>query len=182
MLSSKLQSRLVLVILVLVALTHSTAAWASEDAPTGEGDVQWIYGAPSDSATPLPRPSNGSQPSLKKVGGSLAIVLGGFFLLTVFLRKKTTALPAHEMIEPLGSVPITPKVRLHLVRFGSRILVLHISGQNVQRVAELEDPVEVQKLLGLCQGGSSNSVPVSVNDLLQTMESDVGLPWRGQLQ
>lgn len=163
---------------ILVALSFCSLASAEE------GEVEWIYGSQSPSVADSPRPTNSMISPIKKVGGSLAVVLGGFFLLTTLLRKKTNALPAHEMIETLGSVPITPKVRLHLVRFGARILVLHISGQNVQRVAELEEPAEVQKLLGLCDGKKngfeSSAGPVSVNDLLQTMESEPHLAMRGQ--
>ena len=88
-----------------------------------------------------------AQPSLRKVGGALAVVLGGFFLMTIFMRKQPNALLANEMMEPLGSVQIATKIRLHMVSFGARILVLHIAGQNVQRVAELEDPEEVAKIL-----------------------------------
>jgi len=109
-----------------------------------------------------------SQPSLRKVGGALAVVLGGFFLMTIFMRKQNNTLLANEMMEPLGSVQIAPKVRLHMVRFGSRILVLHIAGQNVQRVAELEDPEEVAKFLASKSDGAT--VPVSVGELLQSVE------------
>ena len=159
-------------ILLAVLLSASPAA--------GEGEVDWLYGASGESKVSSADNTVRSQPSIKRVGGALAIVLGGFFLLTLLLRKKSNSLPAHQMIEPLGSVPITSKVRLHLVRFGNRILVLNITGQNVQRVAELEDPDEVQKLLALSQG-NSNSVSVSVTDLLQKMDSDSSVALRGQL-
>lgn len=126
---------------------------------------------PGSSTSPL------SQPSFRKVGGALAVVLGGFFLMTIFMRKQNNAMFANGMMEPLGSVQIAPKVRLHMVRFGSRILVLNIAGQNVQRVAELEDPEEVAKLLASKTHGAT--VPASVSELLQDVEHRSSVPLRG---
>ncbi len=133
-------------------------------------ELDWLSGGPTatvaDGTTTNPMPMT----SYRKVGAALAVVLGGFFLWTVAMRKQRTMRPINEMMEPLGSVQIAPKVRLHLVRFGKRILVLNISGQNVQRVAELEDPDEVQKLLAIQPADNVPTIPASVSTLLQDVE------------
>ena len=155
-------SRTTFALLAAMLLVGCSASitWADE--------LAWLSGQPVASnevpARSFPRAS------LQKVGGALAVVLGGFFLLTIVMRKQSPRLPVNEMMEPLGSVQIAPKVRLHLVRFGTRIIVLHISGQNVQRVAELEDPDEVQQLLSTLHSNEKTSVPVSVSALLKTVE------------
>lgn len=132
-------------------------------------ESQWLIQDPQPIAN---QQRTGSGPSLRKMGGGLAVVLGGFFLVTVLMRKQVTAPPAGQLMQSLGSVQIAPKVRLHLVRLGSRILVLHINGQNVQRVAELTDPEEVQKFLNTNQQETNSLAPVSVRHLIDTLDTE----------
>lgn len=163
-----------------VAILAAVIAIASCSSTELRGDeLDWLSGentgaiSSDEPSRLLPRSS------LRRVGGALGIVLGGFILLTVVMKKSSPSSPVNAMMEPLGSVQIAPKVRLHLVRFGARILVLHISGQNVQRVAELEDPDEVKELLTARVGSDATSVPVSVSKLLQTAEQDLPPAMRG---
>lgn len=145
------------------------------------GELDWLDVVPNNAATSASDDISPQRLPIRKVGGALAVVLGGFLLLTVLLRKQAPAIAANDMMEPLGSVQIAPKVRLHLVRFGSRILVLHISGQNVQRVAELDDAKEVERLLRGYPDRQAASLPVSVNDLLQTVDPRATAPAQGRI-
>lgn len=54
----------------------------------------------------------------------------------------------HAAIELCGKVRMDARQSLHLVRVGQRLLVLHESAQGVQRLAEITDPDEVERLLG----------------------------------
>ena len=106
--------------------------------------------------------------SIRTVASSLAIVLGGFLLLSILLRKPQPAKVTSQLIESLGAVHITPKVKLHLVRFGSRILVLHLASNAVQCVAELSDPLEVQRVMN--EGNTEISTPPQVDELLRAAD------------
>ena len=110
--------------------------------------------------------------SLRKVGGALAIVVGGFFLVVVMMRKREAPQATKQLMHCLGSTQIAPNIRLHLVRLGQRILVLHINGQNVQRVAEVDDEEEVASILAASDQRIDNqtdamTVPRSVDELMR---------------
>ena len=98
----------------------------------------------SKAASGMPTLGDNATP---RVVGSLAIVLGGFLLLTILLRRPGEASRGTQVMETLGAVQITPKVQLHLVRFGSRLLMLHLGNSSVQCVAEISDAEEVRRLL-----------------------------------
>ena len=50
-------------------------------------------------------------------------------------------------VQVCGRVPLAAKQFVHLVRVGERLLVLLESPQGVQRLAEITDPGEIQRLL-----------------------------------
>ncbi len=54
-------------------------------------------------------------------------------------------------VEVLGRRPLEPKVSLHIVRCGSRVLVLGVGPDGVRTLSEITDPVEVDLLVGACQ-------------------------------
>jgi flagellar biogenesis protein FliO len=60
------------------------------------------------------------------------------------------ALPP-EAVEFLGRKMIDQRNMIHLVRVGSKIVVLGTSSQGVSTLTEITDPVEVDMLAGLCQ-------------------------------
>lgn len=102
--------------------------------------------APATSGSPGPLAGG----SVKTVLSSLAIVLGAFVLLTALLKKQETRSSgtSSDILKSLGTVQVAPQTKLHLVRFGQRLLVLHVSVNTVQKVAEISDPEEVHQLLG----------------------------------
>ena len=147
-----------------VLLLFVTSSCVADD------ELEWLHrNPPAAPTTPVSddTPAARTQPSLQKVGGALAVVLGTFFLVTQFMRKQAHSLPTHDAMEALGAVPITPKVKLHLVRLGTRVLVLHIAGDSVQPVAEVSDPDEVSTLLS---ASSRAADPSSVDAWLQNFQ------------
>ena len=123
----------------------------------------------SEAATLKTTPTVKRKP-VKVVTSSLAIVLGGFALLLVIFRKgHSQASPA--IMDTLGKVRVTPRVELQLVRLGQRILVLHITSNNVQTVAEITDPQEVQSLLKHC-GNADELLSHRVGDLLRDSDAN----------
>ena len=55
-----------------------------------------------------------------------------------------------EALELLGRRQIEPKVAVHLVRCGGRVLVLGVSADGVRTLAEITDPSEVERLTETC--------------------------------
>ncbi len=92
-------------------------------------------------------------PDWRRMIGGLALVLGGYFLLVSFVRwinpKRNGPLPT-EVVEVLGKTPFGNRQNLQLVRLGSKLLLLLESSEGIQPIAEIEDPNEVQQVIGMC--------------------------------
>ena len=98
---------------------------------------------------------------IKKVVGSLAIVIGGYlgfvWLMGKFGGESSKSLP-REVSEVIGTSPLSPGQNLQLVRLGSKLLVLVSGDEGTHPVAEVTDPDEVEYLTGLCnKNGSSRT-------------------------
>ncbi len=104
-----------------------------------------------------------SAPSAWTTFGALAVVIATI-LISAKLWKKHGPQSAgpipHEAVELLGRRMIDQRQAIHLVRLGTRILVLGSSAAGLRTLAEISDPVEVDFLAGLCQkrGGASEGV------------------------
>lgn len=139
--------------------TDNDEKWSLVDHSTSTGFVQQTHDS-------VPRYS------IRKVGSSLAIVLGAFALVSLAMRRPKTSGQTTPLIETLEQIHLTPKVKLHLVRFGQRLLVLHVSPGAVQRIAEITDPAEVAQMLGdsdAVQVAETLNQHPSVEELLQAV-------------
>lgn len=110
------------------------------------------------------------QHTIKTVLGSLAVVLGSFFLLAWFLKRNRgggqQALPK-EVIEILGRVPLAGKQQMQLVRVGGKLILLCVSASGAETLTEITDPLEVERLSGACQATQPNSVSSSFRQVLE---------------
>lgn len=121
--------------------------------------------APITRRTPSITPPAAKSSSKARGTGSVWGTLGALtVVLTLILvgartwKKHGGALPGgipSEALEVLGRRAIDQKQVLHLVRLGSRILVLGSSPGGIRTLAEIDDPVEVDLLTGLCQRDES---------------------------
>lgn len=82
----------------------------------------------------------------QRVGIGL-VIFGALVLVHRILGGAQRVTLPRGAIEVCGKVPFDAKRSLHLVRVGSRLLVLLESAQGIQRLAEITDPGEVQRLL-----------------------------------
>jgi flagellar biogenesis protein FliO len=126
---------------------------------------------------PLARPGAGRERSAAShaVGamgttlGSLAAVLGLFFLVAWGLRRRMPAgagaLPA-EVVEVLGLAPLPGKQQAHLVRCGRKLLLVHVTNTGVETLTEITDPAEVDRLEGLCRESRPHSATVAFRQAL----------------
>jgi flagellar protein FliO/FliZ len=96
--------------------------------------------------------TSGTQ-SLVTVLGSLGIVLG-LFLVTMWLFRGSVPNSAQtlplEVVEPLGRSPVAKGQQLQLFRFGGKLVLVSVSPTGVDTISEIVDPVEVDRLAGLC--------------------------------
>lgn len=96
---------------------------------------------------------------VKKMFGSLAIVLGGYLGFVWLVRRFNSGaagkLPA-EVLDVVGTAPFGPRKNLQLVRLGSKLLLLLNGPEGTHPIGEITDPAEVEHLISLCQGRSTS--------------------------
>lgn len=110
-----------------------------------------------------------SHSAVASVIGSLAIVLGLFFVLVWATRRTaptgTNLLPT-EVLEPLGRAPLAARQQMQLIRLGNRLILLSVTPQGAETLAEVTDPAEVERIAAICQQGRQGSVTASFQSVL----------------
>lgn len=116
-----------------------------------------------------------SSQSLLTVAISLAVVLGLFFLLAWLLRrgmpKGGQSLPT-DVLEMLGRTPLPGRQHLQLLRFGNKLLLVSLAPGVAETLAEISDPAEIDRLVGLCQQSRSGSATAAFRNMLKQISSD----------
>ncbi len=109
--------------------------------------------AGSDSETVRSKPLSSSN-SLLNLTISLTLIVGTLVLVGRWMKRNgfrgVSSLPI-EAFEILGKRMIDSRTAVHLVRCGSRILVLGVGSEGVRTLSEIDDPGEVEKLIEFCQ-------------------------------
>ena len=90
----------------------------------------------------------------------LSLIIGLILVVAKLWQKHgpvvSVGLPS-EVIEVLGKRSIDARQSIHLVRMGSRILVLGSSAEGLRTLSELTDPVEVDFIAGACRSRNRDS-------------------------
>lgn len=85
---------------------------------------------------------------------SLSLFVGTLLVAGRWLKRSgfrgTHEIPL-EAFEILGRRTLEPRVSVHLVRLGSRVLLLGSGADGVKTLSEVDDPKEVSKLLVACK-------------------------------
>jgi flagellar biogenesis protein FliO len=154
---------------------ESELPFSSSQTKQGEQIPLRPPGATSAVATPETTSSPTVGQSLTTVVGGLAVCLGIFFLL-VWLSKRhapgaLAPLPK-DVVHSLGRFALNSRQQLQLLRVGRKLLLLNVTPTGVQTVTEISDSTEVDRIVGLCQQTSSNSVTASFRDVLTHFESE----------
>lgn len=147
--------------------------------PGVSGGAELALPPPSD-RNQLPAPSATARRSpTVTVISSLAIVVGLFFLVVWVSRRATpqtaTVLPT-EVVQVLGRAPLTGRQMLHLVRVGNKVLVLAISPQGTESLAEITDAHEVERLCAACERNRPGSITATFRQVLQQFGQERTLP------
>jgi flagellar biogenesis protein FliO len=106
--------------------------------------------------------------------GGLAAVLALIYLAAKVVQKSVPAarksLPP-EVVQVLGRKPLDYRHTIHLVRFGSRLLMLGTSQEGVTTLSEINDPVEIDYLAGLCQPSEPAAVSRTFQQLFRRFQN-----------
>lgn len=125
---------------------------------------------PSTSALkPIDRPA-GTASTLFTGLASLAVVLGLFFVVTWALRRgmpRGAAQLPSDVVEVLGRTPLATRQFAHLIRCGNKLVLVHLAPGSVRSLTEITDPVEVDRLSGICRQAHPRSTTASFRQVFQ---------------
>ncbi len=137
--------------------------------------------APAEPAEPLGLGShNGKNGSGKRsslsamitVGGSLAIVLGLFLIVAWAMRKtapRGSLLLPKEVFEILGRAPLGARQQVQLLRCGNKLLLVSITPGGTETLTEVTDPLEVDRIAGICQQAHPKSATTAFRQVFQQL-------------
>lgn len=101
---------------------------------------------------------------------SLAVVLGLFLAVAWAVRRGMPAGPAKlpsEAVEVLGRAPLAGRQFAHLIRCGNKLLLVHVAPGCAETLTEITDPVEVDRIAGLCRQAHPQSATTSFRQVFQ---------------
>lgn len=178
--------------ILLAACAAPALAQAASYPAAAVGDVRaTAYEEPADTkpAVPLPPRTTEQADSNKRAGGiqsvvqvvgSLAAVLGVFFLIVWMLRRaspqRAGVLPA-EAFEVLGRAPLGNHQQVQLLRCGERLLLVAVGGTGTNAattLTEISEPAEVDQLISLCRQSKAAPRPGGFKQVLREVEGRRG--------
>jgi flagellar biogenesis protein FliO len=143
---------------------------------------------PSESAAPLGLGSHNDKNAVGKrsslsailtVGGSLAVVLGLFFVVAWAMRKSAprgSLLLPKEVFDILGRAPLGARQQVQLLRCGSKLLLVSITPNGTETLTEVTDPLEVDRIAGICQQAHPKSTTLAFRQVFQQLAPKSGEP------
>lgn len=118
-------------------------------------------------------------PSWLSIFTSLAAVVALFLGATYVLRKSlpaaATVLPK-EVVEVLGRTPLGGRQSAHLIRLGNKLLLVNVTTSGAETLTEVTDPLEVDRLAGLCRAAQPNSSTDTFQRVLQQFAREKPAP------
>lgn len=116
--------------------------------------------------------------AIVSVAASLAVVLGLFFVFAWLMRRSQPSsarrLP-YEVVELLGRAPLAGRQQMHLLRFGNKLLLVCVSPTGVDTLAEITDPLEIDRVSGLCAQTESSSATKAFKQIFGQLAGDKSL-------
>jgi len=142
---------------------------------------------PESRAARMPLPSAGGNPAdsaARSGAGSgtfnviaaLVVVLGLFFAAASLLKRTMPAqarLLPREAVEILGRTALPGRRQGHLIRVGNKIALVSFSGGGgAETLVEITDPLEVDRLAGLCSQHDPHSTVNSFRSVVEQFFRD----------
>jgi flagellar biogenesis protein FliO len=125
---------------------------------------------------PEPLPSFGMPlDSIYTTLTALAVVVGLFLLCAGLVRRSATKssgrLP-EEVVSVLGRVPLAARQFAQLVRVGNKLVLLSVTSAGAEPLTEITDPVEIDRLLGLCRQTSAHSSTAEFDQIFHELAQE----------
>jgi len=164
---------------VLSVCLAGTAGYGGDSADSGSAPLPqrpFSRVSTTKTGTEKPKPASAARASSGWWGtlGALTAVLALVFLSAKVVRKSLPAaarsLPP-EVIQVLGRKALDYRNTIHLVRLGSKLLVLGSSQEGLSTLSEITDAVEVDYLAGLCKPAQASSLTESFNQLFRRFQN-----------
>ena len=115
--------------------------------------------------TPLPKVSdkgpstNGLGSELATILIALAVVIAAIYLLLRIIRRFFPSLAptaaAAPPVKPLARFHLAPRQTLHLVRCGSRLLLLGVTSASINHITTIDDTDEIDSIIQAIDHGQS---------------------------
>ncbi|HTQ40948.1 MAG TPA: flagellar biosynthetic protein FliO [Pirellulales bacterium] len=151
-----------------------------------EAEPSRFIAAGSETSIPLPAPprdaggetfSAGPRPlgAIISVIVSLAVVLGLFLVAAWFMRRSLPSSGRHlptEVVEILGRTPLAGRQQMHVLRFGNKMILVCVSPTSVDTLGEITDPLEIDRLAGLCAQTQSSSATAAFKQIFSQLVRD----------
>jgi flagellar biogenesis protein FliO len=159
---------------VAAVATNATVASDSRRLAPPSGPSALLQGKlPSDSESSpftLPRIE-----SFTTAGTGVAIVVG-LFLMCVWLMRRSGPKPSSplpkEAVAVLGRVPLAGSHFAHLLQLGNKLVLVSVGPDSVSSLAEVTDPNEVHRLLGLCTRNHKHSTTAEFHQVLEELTNE----------
>lgn len=169
------------------AASHTEPFGPSTNLTADQPDVP--LSRPGESQIPLPPPrGRGSEGGSKSsVAGALATMIlslaavTGIFLAAAWMLKRgaarggASALPK-EAFQSLGRAPLRGRQHAHLLRLGSKLLLVAHGPDGLRTLTEVTDADEVNNLLAICQRKDPNSATAVFRDVLKQFHREKPAP------
>lgn len=126
--------------------------------------------------------SNSTSRALVTVVSSLAVVLAVFFAFVWLTRSaapRGMAPLSKEVVESLGRAPLLGRQQMQLIRVGNKLILLSVTATGADTLTEITDPVEVDRLSGLCRQAQSGSISDSFRQVLAQASAEPAASARG---
>lgn len=98
-------------------------------------------------------------PTITTVAAMLLVF--GLFLLSIWLVKRAAAKPAsalpEEVVSVLGRKQLAGREYAQLLHVGNKLVLVCVTSGGMKPITEVTDPVEVDRLLGICTQSSPDS-------------------------
>ena len=152
----------------------STEEVASSSGAAAKSPLSMKLRRDESSATDTIERPSGVGPYVTVVG-SLALCLTLFLAVAWLLRrglpKSMGALPS-EVAQVMGRMPLAKGQHASLLRVGNKLVLVSLSGGGADTLTEITDPIEVDRLMGLCSASAPTSFSKSFQKTLSQYTAD----------
>jgi len=103
---------------------------------------------------------------LASLGVVLGLFLGAAYLMRRGMPKQGRMLP-REAVESLGRIPFPGRQQGQLLRVGNKLVLVSFSSAGASVITEITDPLEVDRLAGMCAQADRHGSVKSFRDVVE---------------